>query len=119
MIKKKDTATHYASLGEGHLPWPEKVTVASQVKLEFVCGCLSLQMLELVGPAVYVRGQHATSMYLGAYPVAVFLNAGASNFDKTSHLDHFCLKEPFGEAVERVIDSISREYNLRLGNGRS
>jgi hypothetical protein len=31
MIKKKDTATHYASLGEGHLPWPEKVTVATKL----------------------------------------------------------------------------------------
>jgi len=31
MIKKKDTATHYASLGEEHLLWPEKVTVATKL----------------------------------------------------------------------------------------
>lgn len=31
MIKKKDTATHYASLGEGHLPWPKKVTIARKL----------------------------------------------------------------------------------------
>ena len=90
-----------------------------QDKLEFMCGCLSLRTISVVGRPIYPPGYRTTGIWLGAYPVDVFLDTQTGNFGKISHVDHFCLKEPFDAAIVRVMSSISREYNLRLGKSRS
>jgi hypothetical protein len=90
-----------------------------KAKLEFSCGLISLRIVGAVGTPIYPYGYFTTGICLDAYPVSVFLDTETGRFNKTSHLAHFCLKEPFDEATVRVISGISREYNLRLGKSRS
>ena len=86
-----------------------------QDRLEFVCGCLSLRAISVVGRPIYPPGYCTTGVWLGAYPVSVFLDTETGNFGKMCHVDHFCLKEPFDEATMRAINSVAFEHNLRLG----